>query len=261
MGGFDLSTLQPVAPPAPPPAPPPFDLSTLKPVTTASAPVPAPAPEVPKTPAEQTFEGAITTGAAKTVPPPRNPITQPTMQEQMDINAPAALAPNPNEMPGVFEGHPEHIGEWVPQGPGKLARGIGETAAALYSHSPEAEQFGIHGATPQELLHGVSETASGLGNTLLPAVPFLAAAAPWVMARGYGLGLVASEVGGQVAKAVGASPQTRADVENLAFWAPALLGGNLKAYLDRGYEPHTLERVGNAAGVFRSLAYKLNVDL
>src|SRR5208282_2335008 len=30
---------------------------------------------------------------------------------------------------------------------------------------------------------------------------------------------------------------------------------------DRGYEPHTLERVGNAAGVFRSLAYKLNVDL
>src|SRR5207302_447147 len=74
-------------------------------------------------------------------------------------------APNP----GSFEGHPENIGEYVPRSAGEFAGGVNDIA---------------HG----RIARGGHRMISGVGNAALPALPFVAAAAPAATARALTIG-------------------------------------------------------------------------
>src|SRR5260370_21826421 len=99
---------------------------------------------------------------------------------------PVEHSQGPYGIPGSFEGHPENVGEWVPAGPGQIGAGAVDVARG-------------------NIARGGHKMISGAGNTLLPTLPFVAAAAPLATARGIVGGTVGSEPGQRGGGALGAS--------------------------------------------------------
>lgn len=191
--------------------------------------------------------------AAAATPSPAAPAAPtPSLGEEIWGNLKRAVdpkvltTPDPHGLPGAFEGKPENIGEWVQEGPLALAAGTSDLARDV-GGPPSPEH------NPKAALHDLSNVASGVGNTLLPVAPFQAAAAPVTMAAGYGAGLLASKGAGYVAKKFGASDLTKDDIENLAFWAPALVahvtGFKTQAQVTPEVKSAVVSAFGDRAGV------------
>ena len=105
-------------------------------------------------------------------------------------------------MPGSFEGHPENVGEYVPQTIGNVASGVGNIAQG-------------------NVARGAHEILSGGMNTLLPAAPFVATAAPGAFALGTAGSYVGGKVGRGAATIFGRSP----DQQDLAEDVGSIVGG------------------------------------
>jgi hypothetical protein len=86
-----------------------------------------------------------------------------------------------------FEGHPENVGEYIPASVGEMAGGVKDMA---------------HGA----IARGGHRMISGAQNAMLPALPFVAAAAPGAVLRGAVGGYVGSKAAGTGAEMLGATP-------------------------------------------------------
>lgn len=131
------------------------------------------------------------------VPKPPNPIEQEIKSKPLQYNGDSS---KPYPMPGSFEGHPENIGEYVPQTVGQVASGVGDISQG-------------------DVARGTHKIISGVGNATLPVAPFIATTAPMMAARAIGGGYVGGKIARGVSSVVGATPDQQdvaEDVGNLA---------------------------------------------
>jgi hypothetical protein len=122
-----------------------------------------------------------------------NPPGVPRPQVQMDtMLTPAEFGRRLNEgpNPGVSEGAGlrEGLGDWVASGPGQTVSGYRELAKGNF-------------------VRGQRQLISGAGNTMIPALPFLAAAAPVATAATMATGAAGQYAGQKGAEALGATPE------------------------------------------------------
>jgi hypothetical protein len=117
------------------------------------------------------------------------------------MDMPGARPPS-GQMPGSFEGHPENIGEYVPASAGEMAGGVKDVARG-------------------NIARGGHRMISGAQNAMLPALPFVAAAAPGALLRGVAGGYVGSKAAGTGAEMLGATPEQ----SELAGDVGGLVGG------------------------------------
>lgn len=108
--------------------------------------------------------------------------------------------PGSSEGPGLLEA----LGAYVEGGPGEVGGGIADIFRG-------------------KIARGAHRTISGAGTTMLPALPFVAAAAPVMALRGAAGGLAGSKLAQSGAEAVGATP----DQADLAGDIGGLAGGGL----------------------------------
>jgi hypothetical protein len=135
--------------------------------------------------------------------------TQPGMLSQAWNAVRDALTPRQvpqskptGEMPGSFEGHPENIGEYVPASAGEIAGGVGDIAKG-------------------DVARGAHRVIGGASAATLPALPFVAAVAPGVVARAIAAGGAGQYVAKKGAQALGATE----DQSDLAGDVGGLAGG------------------------------------
>ena len=107
-------------------------------------------------------------------------------------------------MPGSFEGKPENVGEYVPQTAGNIVSGVGNLAEG-------------------NVARGAHEILSGGMNALLPAAPFVAAAAP----GSFALGTAGSYLGGKVGRGAATIFGRPPDQQDLAEDIGSIAGGAL----------------------------------
>jgi len=118
-------------------------------------------------------------------------------------------------MPGSFEGHPENVGEYVPQTVGQAAQGVANIARG-------------------NIARGGRQIIAGAGNALMPTVPFVAAAAPVATAVTLGTGAAGQYGGQKVAEALGATPDQAGltgDIAGLVTGYGAAKGAELASRL------------------------------
>jgi hypothetical protein len=108
------------------------------------------------------------------------------------------------DMPGSFEGHPENIGEYVPQTIGQAASGVKDVA---------------HGDVSRGLHKGIG----AVGSAMLPVAPFIATAAPWATAKAITGGLVGGGLASGATSALGGSE----DQADLAGDVGNIVGGGV----------------------------------
>ena len=173
---FDLSTLQPVAPPAPPP----FDLSTLKPIQATPPPerpitppstmagVPGAPPGTPP-PAQAVPKPEFDLGSMKPIPGPSNYVAapnQPTPQERLGEMVPQAAVPALAATERALTYIPRTVGPPA----GELATGFAATEPATAGQpippgpirtTPEmVEKFQKERPIEAGITRGVAETAA-----------------------------------------------------------------------------------------------------
>jgi hypothetical protein len=158
----------------------------------------SPAPQIGTTPESMGIKNPIPTSQG--VPPAlRGPATM----------ADKIKSGGASEMPGSFEGKPENTGQYIPNGPGAIARGGIDIARGNFAK-------------------GGHELISGVGTTTLPIAALTApATAPAVLARGVAGGMVGSYAGGKLANLFGATPDQQDLVSDVGGIAGGYAGTDL----------------------------------
>ncbi|MCU1302373.1 MAG: hypothetical protein JWQ87_2657 [Candidatus Sulfotelmatobacter sp.] len=131
--------------------------------------------------------------SVKSVLAPRDPMSMPGAQRPSGA------------MPGSFEGHPENVGEYVPA-----------TAGQAYSGAKDMLQGNI--------AKGGTQMLSAVSNAMLPAAPFVAAAAPVATAANAAIGYGAGKVAKGAAALLGANPEQQEFSEALGSYALPMAG-------------------------------------
>lgn len=123
---------------------------------------------------------------------------------------PKANAP----LPGVSEGAglAEGLGEWIQAGPGQTVAGYRDLAAG-------------------NTVRGQRKLIAGAGSTLIPTLPFLAAAAPVATAATMATGAAGQYAGEKAASALGANPEQAGLAGDITSLAAGYAGAKLPSFL------------------------------
>lgn len=123
---------------------------------------------------------------------------KPTMSEQIKAGTASPL-------PGSFEGKPENIGQYIPSGPGQVARGIGNIAVG-------------------NVARGGHQLIAGAGETIMPVAALTAPVNPAVLVRGLAGGAAGSYLGGKLGDALKLNPDRRALISDVGGLAGGYAG-------------------------------------